>query len=231
VNATHKIVDRTHPRAPNLTLGEAFRIFRRVHTARIMSILLLGLVVLRLALWDFTVWDLALVAGLVAMHPFSEWLIHVFVLHFRPRQIGWHEIDMVAARYHRAHHVDPHDPRYWFIPIQSGLVGFVVISVIARLVMPTPALAVTVMVTAVGLGLFYEWIHYLTHTSYRPVGRWYKRLWKHHRLHHFKNEHYWMGVSMHLGDHVLRTHPDPATVETSPTCRDLMGETKPPASP
>ena len=191
-----------------------------------MTVMLVGLLALRVAIGDFTWWDLAVVGTLVAVHPFSEWLIHVYVLHFRPRQYGWHEVDFVAARYHRAHHVDPHDPRYWFIPIQSGLTGFVIISVLARLLMPTPGLAVTVMLTATALGLFYEWIHYLCHTSYRARGRWYKRLWKHHRMHHFKNEHYWMGVSMHAADNILRTNPEAKDVEPSPTCRDLIGEGK-----
>jgi hypothetical protein len=46
-------------------------------------------------------------------------------------------------------------------------------------------------------------------------------LWRYHRLHHFKNEHYWQGVTMHLGDRVLGTLPDHTKVPTSPTCRTL----------
>ena len=47
---------------------------------------------------------------------------------------------------------------------------------------------------------------------------------RNHRLHHFKNEHYWMGVTMHLGDRVLGTLASPKEVPTSPTCRDLLGQ-------
>ena len=55
------------------------------------------------------------------------------------------------------------------------------------------------------MALTYEWCHFLTHTSYRPRGWAYKRIYKFHRLHHFKNEKYWMGVSRHLADYVLGT--------------------------
>ena len=41
---------------------------------------------------------------------------------------------------------------------------------------------------------------------------------------HFKNENYWFGVTRLRGDRLLRTGPDPATVELSPTCRELFGE-------
>ena len=214
--------NRWHPRAPGLTLREAFRIFTRVPSARIMAGLLAAMLAVRIAVGDFSIWDGALVLGLIVAHPLSEWLIHVFVLHFRPREIAGRRVDFLVARLHRAHHRDPHDPRFWYIPAQSGLIGFVIIWVIARILMPTQGLAVTVLVTAVALGLVYEWIHYLCHTSYRPQGRWFKKLARHHRLHHFKNEHYWMGVSMHGGDWLLRTRPDPGEVETSPTCRDLL---------
>jgi sterol desaturase/sphingolipid hydroxylase (fatty acid hydroxylase superfamily) len=67
----------------------------------------------------------------------------------------------------------------------------------------------------------YEWTHYLIHTSYRPKRRFYRYIWRAHRLHHFKNEHYWFGVTVHLADHVLRTFPAKEAVETSPTARTL----------
>ena len=42
-----------------------------------------------------------------------------------------------------------------------------------------------------------------------------------HRLHHFRNERYWFGVTMHLADHVLSTYPGKLDVELSPTARTL----------
>ena len=55
-------------------------------------------------------------------------------------------------------------------------------------------------------------------------GRAYKAVWRSHRLHHFKNEHYWFSVTTSgTSDRVLGTYPDPATVETSPTAKNLHG--------
>jgi hypothetical protein len=43
-------------------------------------------------------------------------------------------------------------------------------------------------------------------------------------LHHFKNEHYWFGVSTPgTADRVLGTYPDPQSVPTSPTAKNLHG--------
>ena len=72
------------------------------------------------------------------------------------------------------------------------------------------------------LGLFrYEWSHFLIHTPYVPRTRWYRAIWRNHRLHHFKHEGYWMGVSSNLGDRVLGTNPDQRTVQRSATARTL----------
>lgn len=211
------------PRAPGLTLGQAFRVFRQQRSARRIAALLGLLVVLRGVMGSFGWWDLGVAAGLVALHPFSEWIIHVFILHLRPRRLGRVVLDTRAGHDHRLHHAAPHDPRYWFIPLSSALVGFVVISVLARVLAPTSELAVTAMITAGVLGLVYEWTHYLCHTSYRARGRWMQRRQRLHRLHHFKNETYWFGVTMHAADWLLGTFPDPRRVPTSETCHSLLG--------
>jgi sterol desaturase/sphingolipid hydroxylase (fatty acid hydroxylase superfamily) len=67
----------------------------------------------------------------------------------------------------------------------------------------------------------YEWCHFLIHTAYRPRGRYYRLIWRNHRLHHFKNENYWFGVTSNLGDVALRTNPKQATVPKSQTARTL----------
>jgi sterol desaturase/sphingolipid hydroxylase (fatty acid hydroxylase superfamily) len=70
------------------------------------------------------------------------------------------------------------------------------------------------------LALNYEWVHFLIHTAYVPRTRFYRRLWRNHRLHHYKNEHYWYGVTMLSGDRLLQTLPI-ADVPRSETCRML----------
>ena len=72
------------------------------------------------------------------------------------------------------------------------------------------------------LGLAYEWCHYLIHSDYKPKTRVYRAIWRNHRQHHFKNEHYWFTVtSSGTADRVLGTYPDLGTVETSPTAKNL----------
>ena len=71
--------------------------------------------------------------------------------------------------------------------------------------------------------MVYEWTHYLVHTDYKAKHALYRTIWRNHRLHHFKNEHYWYAVtSPGIADRVLGTYPDPQTVPTSPTARNLF---------
>ena len=217
----HRVGD--DPRAPGLTLLEAIAIFTRRTSPRAIFTGLMLFGVARIWVGGFSGWDLLLAAILVAVHPFSEWVIHVGILHWRPRRLGRLTIDPHLSSEHRNHHERPHDERHWYIPVRSGLVGLVIVASIGWLAMPTVGLWLTLIVVAHLIALTYEWTHYLCHTSYRPKGKLYKRIWRHHRLHHFKNEHYWMGVTMHLGDRVLHTNPDVHSVETSPTCRNLLG--------
>jgi sterol desaturase/sphingolipid hydroxylase (fatty acid hydroxylase superfamily) len=46
-------------------------------------------------------------------------------------------------------------------------------------------------------------------------------VWRAHRNHHYRNEHYWFGVTVHLADHLLGTFPEKTAVDASPTARTL----------
>ena len=41
--------------------------------------------------------------------PVIEWVIHVGILHWRPRRVGPVRVDSLLARKHREHHADPRD--------------------------------------------------------------------------------------------------------------------------
>jgi len=77
--------------------------------------------------------------------------------------------------------------------------------------------------TGYALVFAYEWTHFLIHTAYRPRTRYYRSIWHGHRLHHFKNEHYWHGITNTISDTVLRTNPDQKDVRKSGTARALHG--------
>jgi hypothetical protein len=81
--------------------------------------------------------------------------------------------------------------------------------------------AATGLLVSYALLAGYEWCHFLIHTPYRPRGWYYRSIWRGHRLHHFKNEHLWFGVTSTLGDHLLRTAPEQSTVHKSGTARTL----------
>jgi sterol desaturase/sphingolipid hydroxylase (fatty acid hydroxylase superfamily) len=211
------------PRAPGLTLREASRIFWRRPSPRIFVGVLAHAILWRIFAGPLSIWDAVVVGLVLALHPLTEWVIHVFILHFRPRRLGRFTLDFRAAKDHRDHHRAPHDARFWFIPIQSHVTGFVGLFVLANLLLPRP-LAATLIVAAVAVGLVYEWTHYLCHSRYRPRSEFVAARVKHHRLHHFKNERYWMGVTLHGGDAILGTNPRQGDVETSPTCRSLLGD-------
>ena len=48
-------------------------------------------------------------------------------------------------------------------------------------------------------------------------------LYNHHRLHHYRNEQYWFGITNTLGDQVLGTAPDKDDVPVSKTAKNLHG--------
>jgi sterol desaturase/sphingolipid hydroxylase (fatty acid hydroxylase superfamily) len=81
--------------------------------------------------------------------------------------------------------------------------------------------AVTGLLTGYLLVFGYEWCHFLIHTAYRPRSRYYKQIWRTHRLHHFKNERYWHGITNTLGDRAFGTFPDQKQIPRSKTARTL----------
>ena len=200
------------------------RIFLRHLSPRLIVLALVVCMALRLALGGFGLGDLITAAVVVALQPFQEWNIHVFILHFRPRRTRkGKKVDLYIARKHRAHHVDPNHIGLTLVqtPALVGLIaGF---AVITAAILRSP-LALTADVAGFTMLMAYEWTHFIIHSGWAPRSWIYKRIWRAHRLHHFKNEHYWFGITSHLADHILRTYPDKAAVETSPTARDLHGE-------
>jgi hypothetical protein len=165
--------------------------------------------------------DAVAAAVVIAWWPFQEWLIHVHLLHWRPRKFLGFTLDTAASRKHRAHHLDPWNLDILLVPLQTTLTAVPLLALVLFAAMPTVNLALTVLAVFLALSLSYEWHHYLVHTRYVPRGEWYRAIWRHHRLHHCKNETRWFGVSMLLADRVLGTAPPPSSVETSETCRTL----------
>lgn len=201
----------------------ALRALSRGTAPRYLAVAVVAVIAGRVVLGNFGWADLALVAVLVVTQPFIEWLIHVHVLHARPRTVLGIRVDPGAQ--HRVHHENPRDLTILFIPLPSLVIGQVAFAVIFVVLFRSASMVLTGLAAAMALGLYYEWMHFLAHTSYRPRIRYFRNVGRAHRLHHFKSEHYWYGITNTIADRVLRTFPDKAAVPTSPTAQNLFGDT------
>ncbi len=215
------------------TLGECFRAFCRRTSARLLSCVVVAAVVARVVVAGWSWRDLVAAATVLAVAPFVEWVTHVFMLHARPRKLGRFTLEMPNAKEHRIHHGAPSDldwvlmPTY-LLPLHLTSVAGIAVAVgaLVQLVVGGAWLPLTLsaLVTAYAFLTSYEWTHFLMHSPYKPKSRYYRRIWKNHRLHHYKNEHHWFGVTSVVADKALHTAPDQREVEKSPTARALHGE-------
>jgi Fatty acid hydroxylase superfamily len=212
----------TGSRRKSVTLAEAWRAFWRHPSPWLVGGTLAATLTARIIVGDWRVGDAPLLLLMLAVFPFFEWLVHVCILHWRPRQLVGVTLDPLLARKHREHHADPRDVPLVFIPWQALLWLLPAYTVIALVAFPRLGLGLTFLVGVGALGFGYEWTHYLIHSDYRPRSRAYRAIWRNHRLHHYKNEHYWFTVtSAGTADRLLGTYPRPQHVESSPTARNL----------
>ena len=214
------------------TLREAWRHFAERPSPRwiVGGLLIAGAA--RAALGGLDWRDAVLAVALVAVYPFAEWAIHVYLLHLKPFTFRGKKVQLITAKEHGWHHKRPHDlhtvllgPKeivglyLVVIPLVAGALG-AILAAAAPGGFPAKQL-LTAAVAGGALIFVYEWTHFLIHTSHRPKSRLYRAVWRTHRLHHFKNEHYWHGITTTIADRVLGTHPDQKTVPRSPTARSL----------
>ncbi|RDH79151.1 fatty acid hydroxylase family protein [Mycolicibacterium moriokaense] len=204
------------------TLRGAAREFWKHPSPWIIGATLSAALVARVAIGGWHITELVAPVALLTLFPFLEWVVHVFILHWRPKRFGRLRIDPLLAREHRRHHIDPRDVALIFIPWQSLLWVIPLVTAIALLAFRGLGPGLTFLVGIATLGLCYEWIHYLVHSDYKPKTRLYRAIWRNHRQHHFKNEHHWFTVTSYgTADRVLGTYPDIAKIETSPTAKNL----------
>jgi hypothetical protein len=221
-------------RADQLATRRAtWRVFRRSPSGRVILPVVVALVAVRLLIGRWGWSDLAVVAAVGALTGPVEWTIHLHLLHASPD--AWTSRRLGLGSGHREHHVDPPEIRWLMLPGLDAGIFLVVLGVWTLMWAPLVVWAVTtavggafvppivtaLMVTAGGLG-HYEWVHLLDHTRYRPRSRYYARLARNHRWHHYRNERYWLGITSHLGDRIMRTLPRTAgDVPLSGTARTL----------
>jgi hypothetical protein len=218
-----------------LTLADVWRSFVRRRSPPILAAAIVAVLVLRLALGDWDWRDAAVAVAVIAGTPLAEWAIHVYLLHAKPIRLGSYRYELIAAREHRAHHMAPAELDGVLIPTYAVVIFIPLIALtVWGLSFPIHALIGGERIAHAATGLLvsyailgaYEWCHFLIHTPYRPRGRYYRSIWRGHRLHHYKNEHYWFGVTSTVGDRILRTAPDQSEISKSNTARTLGAEAR-----
>jgi hypothetical protein len=205
------------------TARQAWGEFRRKRSPQVLAAGVTVALALRLVVGDFGWRDAVAAALMVPIYVLGEWAIHVHLLHLRPFRFRGRKVELVTARSHRMHHEDPHDLSMILLgPLEAGALLALVPIVAAVFVLPLGwHAALTAVVTGYALVFVYEWTHFLIHTAHRPRSRYYRSIWRGHRLHHFKNERYWHGITNTVSDRVLGTNPDQREVQRSRTARTL----------
>src|SRR3954447_15501158 len=206
------------------TVGAAWHEFRRKRAPLMMAVFIAVVVAGRVAIGGLSWRDLVAAAFLTVVYPFGEWAIHVHLLHLKPFRFRGRRVELPTAAAHREHHEQPERlDLINFSPREAlAILLLAVPAAVAPLafLLPVGALATALLTGYVLVGL-YEWTHFLIHTAHRPRSRYYRSIWRTHRLHHFKNEHYWHGITSTVADRVIGTFPDQREVPKSRTARTL----------
>lgn len=175
-------------------------------------------------------WVDGLVVGLtIVMTGLVEWFLHLYLLHAPEDSVRMTKFGTGSG--HREHHLDPTNVGWLMLAPADAFVFLILLilwtgtwslPLIALLGAPLLATFLTALLSAYLTLAHYEWTHLLVHTRHRSKNPYYKRLAANHRLHHYRNEHYWLGVTSNVGDRVLRTLPkEKSDVPLSDTARTL----------
>ncbi len=134
---------------------------------------------------------------------FAEYMLHRFLFHmeFYFKSPTLHKISHTM---HGVHHEYPHDKERLFMPPVPSLILATVLFSFFYLIMGK---YVYVFFPGFVFGyLLYATTHYLTHAIKHPP-KPFRKLWKHHLLHHYKYPDKAFGVSNRFWDKVFNTLP------------------------
>ena len=220
----HGVVGADASMRPDVDLRTLSGAVRRYFRQRCIQFLLLQCIVAAaIRGWctsDATT-DGLVVLGVLVYWPLQEWFFHWTVLHMKPFHLGPFFIDPYFPKQHRLHHRQPEDLNTTFLPLRFVLTVAPFHVLLWWLITPSIGAACTGIAFFTLATLIYEWVHFLTHTPYRPRGRYYRWIRRNHQMHHFRNENYWFSFTAPFLDTVFGTGPNPADVPRSSSCRTL----------
>ena len=128
------------------TLRDAGREFWKHPSPWMIGATLASALTARIVVGDWQLTDALVPVVMLALFPFFEWAVHVFILHWRPKPVGSLTIDPLLAREHRRHHVDPRNIPLIFIPWKALLWATPLAVAIALLAFPRLGLGLTFLV-------------------------------------------------------------------------------------
>jgi sterol desaturase/sphingolipid hydroxylase (fatty acid hydroxylase superfamily) len=213
------------------------RTFLRQGSPRVIVVAVVAASAARLLVGRWSWVDAVVVCATLLAVGVVEWVLHRNLLH--ASESAWTSRRLGTGSGHRRHHLDPPDLE-WLLLRRSDAMVFAALIAIGSCLWVLPAMAVvgpwigvgllaptlTAIVAAYAALAHYEWLHLLEHSRYRPRTRYYRRLVRNHRRHHYRNERYWLGITSSLGDRMLGTYPaiktDVAPSETARTLADAI---------
>jgi 4-hydroxysphinganine ceramide fatty acyl 2-hydroxylase len=190
--------------------------FRHGSCAAIALAIVAGVVLFATGVVGFA-W-IAAVAGALVFFV-SEYTTHRFAFHGPPSSVPF--ILKMQHRLHYDHHIDPPTLDLLFLPLWFVIPMALAYYGVFLLISHSVAVAASALFGVLCATFYYEWVHYVAHTSFTPVTPVGKYMKKYHLWHHFKNEHYWFGVSNPSMDFVGATYRDHDNVERSTTVREI----------
>ncbi len=135
----------------------------------------------------------------VLLWTLTEYLIHRYIFHYKPKTRWGKQLHFVI---HGVHHDYPNDARRLVMPpVISIPLAFLFFGLFLLIF---GSLAPAVFAGLVFGYLCYDMLHYATHHLAMKSGVW---LWlkQYHLRHHFKDDHVGYGISSPLWDYIFRT--------------------------
>jgi 4-hydroxysphinganine ceramide fatty acyl 2-hydroxylase len=182
---------------------------------------LVAAIIVLTALFAVRVVPFWIIPGIIGAAIFfgSEYTTHRFLFHAKPVKLGW--LNKLQHLLHYDHHIDPPKLELLFLPLWFVIPVAALYYGVYLLIVRDPIQAISFMFGAICALTYYEWVHYVAHVPITPITPLGKYMKKYHLWHHFKNEHYWYGVTNPSMDFVGFSYRDVETAERSTTVREI----------
>ncbi|MFM2369185.1 MAG: hypothetical protein RL619_1485 [Bacteroidota bacterium] len=167
-----------------------------------LSILLFGIIKIKLSILGY----IALFLSGTFVYTLAEYLIHRFIYH----SAEYKNPKKLIFKIHGMHHTTPRDKQRLVLPLPvsiplAGLFIFIFWLIIGKYVF--------IFFPGFLMGYsYYLSLHYFIHTT-KPPKNFFSYLWKHHLLHHYKNETVAYGLTFPLWDIIFGTMPKDKKIE------------------